>query len=427
MRHDRGRRKASRRPSIICRELLSSASISHTRRGVAMLDKLYREVFIGGQSVFCAGDVGDCAYLIEEGAVEIVVSEQGREQRIGLLSKGELFGEIALIDRQPRTATVRALERTVLIPIHRKLVEELLEKSDPILRHLLLTILERYRINQNHGATSADVQLTSQRNALKGEATQKLSLAHGITRALAQNEFELYYQPICSLADGRIAGFEALIRWHHPTDGLIPPMDFLWVAEQTGLIHELGLWTLERACRDWPELSRCTDYPVPFVSVNLSAIQLTGATLVDDVRSIIANHRMPPAQLKLELTETVMVEHPEVAQDILKRLMELGSQLALDDYGTGYSGLDHLQRYPIGTLKLDRAFIAPMLDSPQSMEIVRSSIELAHSLGMNVVAEGVETEAVSARLTALGCEFGQGWLFGKPLPLADNIARAQAR
>lgn len=392
-----------------------------------MLDKLYREVFIGGQSVFCAGDVGDCAYLIEEGAVEIVVSEQGREQRIGLLSKGELFGEIALIDRQPRTATVRALERTVLIPIHRKLVEELLEKSDPILRHLLLTILERYRINQNHGATSADVQLTSQRNALKGEATQKLSLAHGITRALAQNEFELYYQPICSLADGRIAGFEALIRWHHPTDGLIPPMDFLWVAEQTGLIHELGLWTLERACRDWPELSRCTDYPVPFVSVNLSAIQLTGATLVDDVRSIIANHRMPPAQLKLELTETVMVEHPEVAQDILKRLMELGSQLALDDYGTGYSGLDHLQRYPIGTLKLDRAFIAPMLDSPQSMEIVRSSIELAHSLGMNVVAEGVETEAVSARLTALGCEFGQGWLFGKPLPLADNIARAQAR
>jgi EAL domain-containing protein (putative c-di-GMP-specific phosphodiesterase class I) len=427
MRHDRGRRKASRRPSIICRELLSSASISHTRRGVAMLDKLYREVFIGGQSVFCAGDVGDCAYLIEEGAVEIVVSEQGREQRIGLLSMGELFGEIALIDRQPRTATVRALERTVLIPIHRKLVEELLEKSDPILRHLLLTILERYRINQNHGATSADDQLTSQRNALKGEATQKLSLAHGITRALAQNEFELYYQPICSLADGRIAGFEALIRWHHPTDGLIPPMDFLWVAEQTGLIHELGLWTLERACRDWPELSRCTDYPVPFVSVNLSAIQLTGATLVDDVRSIIANHRMPPAQLKLELTETVMVEHPEVAQDILKRLMELGSQLALDDYGTGYSGLDHLQRYPIGTLKLDRAFIAPMLDSPQSMEIVRSSIELAHSLGMNVVAEGVETEAVSARLTALGCEFGQGWLFGKPLPLADNIARAQAR
>lgn len=392
-----------------------------------MLDKLYREVFIGGQSVFCAGDVGDCAYLIEEGAVEIIAPNQDREQRIGLLSKGELFGEIALIDRQPRTATVRALERTVLVPIHRKLVEELLEKSDPILRHLLLTILERYRINQNHGATSADTRSTSQRNALKGEATQKLSLAHGIARALAQDEFELYYQPICSLSDGRIAGFEALIRWHHPTDGLVPPMDFLWIAEQTGQIRELGLWTLERACRDWPELSRCTDSPTPFVSVNLSAIQLTGATLVDDVRSIISRHHMPPAQLKLELTETVMVKQPEVAEDILKRLMELGSQLALDDYGTGYSGLDHLQRYPIGTLKLDRAFIAPMLDSPQSMEIVRSSIELAHSLGMNVVAEGVETEAVSARLAALGCEFGQGWLFGKPLPLGDNVARAKNR
>ena len=392
-----------------------------------MLDNLHREVFIGGQSVFCIGDVGDCAYLVEEGAVEIVSSNQGQEQRIGLLSKGELFGEIALIDRHPRTATVRAIERTVLIPIHRKLVEELLEKSDPILRHLLLTILERYRINQNHhDATPTDAHRTSQRNALKGEATQKLSLAHGITRALAQNEFELYYQPICSLTDRRIAGFEALIRWHHPTDGLIPPMDFLWIAEQTGLIRELGLWTLERACQDWPELRLCTDYPSPFVSVNLSAMQLTGATLVDDVRSIIARHHMPPAQLKLELTETVMVKQPEMAEDILNRLMELGSQLALDDYGTGYSGLDHLQRYPIGTLKLDRAFIAPMLDSPQSMEIVRSSIELAHSLGMNVVAEGVETEAVSTKLAALGCEFGQGWLYGKPLPLADNIARAQA-
>lgn len=389
-----------------------------------MLDKLYREVFIGGQNVFNAGDIGDCAYLIEEGAVEIIASDLGREQRIGLLGKGELFGEIALIDRQPRTATVRALERTVLIPIHRKLVEELLEKSDPILRHLLLTILERYRINQNHhGSPSADARQASQRIALKGEATQKLSLAHGITRALEQNEFELYYQPICTLADGRIAGFEALIRWNHPTDGLVPPMDFLWIAEQTGLIRELGLWTLERACRDWPELSRCTDHPAPFVSVNLSAMQLTGETLVEDVRAIIARHRMPPAQLKLELTETVMVKQPEVAEDILNRLMELGSHLALDDYGTGYSGLDHLQRYPIGTLKLDRAFIAPMLDAPQSMEIVRSSIELAHSLGMNVVAEGVETEAVSARLSALGCEFGQGWLFGKPLPLRDNLAR----
>lgn len=389
-----------------------------------MFDELDREVFSAGQRIFSNGDTGDCAYLIEDGTVEITLSDQGQEQRIGLLHQGEMFGEIALIDHQPRTATARAVEKSVLIPIRRKLVEGLLEKSDPILRHLLLVILERYRSNQHHHLPSSENATllppqTEGRKALKGEATQKLSLAHGITRALKNDEFDLFYQPICNLPDGRVAGFEALIRWHHPTDGLIPPMDFLWLAEQTGQICELGLWTLERACRDWEKLRQYTDYVHPFISVNLSATQLTGETLVDDVRSIITRHNVPTEQLKLELTETVMVEHPEVALGILNKLIELGSNLALDDYGTGYSGLDHLQRYPIGTLKIDRAFIAPMLESTQSMEIVRSSIALAHSLGMNVVAEGIETIDVSEQLLKMGCEFGQGWLFGKPLALHD--------
>lgn len=391
-----------------------------------MFDELDREIFGSGECIFSNGDAGDCAYLVEEGAVEIVAAKRGAEQRIGLLRKGEMFGEIALIDRQPRTATARAVERTTLIPIQRKLLEGLLEKSDPILRHLLAVILERYRSNQNHLAVpEKDSPLTEHqadlRNALKGEATQKLSLAHGITRALKYDEFELHYQPICSLSDGRVAGFEALIRWRHPTEGMTPPMDFLWLAEQTGQICELGLWTLERACRDWPTLRKFTEQENPFVSVNLSATQLTSETLVDDVRAIISRHGMPTTQLKLELTETVMVEHPEVARDVLNKLTELGSDLALDDYGTGYSGLDHLQRYPIGTLKIDRAFIAPMVKSEQSREIVRSSIALAHSLGMNVVAEGIETQEVRDALSGMGCEFGQGWHFGKPLALQDLV------
>lgn len=389
-----------------------------------MFDEFNREVFACGEQVFKEGDVGDCAYLIEEGSVEILVVEHGVERRVGLMCKGEMFGEVALIDYQPRTATVRVIEKAVLVPVRRKLVEELLEKSDPILRHLLLVILERFRGKQNKCSEPAATAKISpeqsiRRSALKGEVTQQLSLAHGITRALSNKEFQLYYQPICNLRDGRIAGFEALIRWHHPTDGVIPPDDFLWLAEQTGLIREIGLWTVERACCDWPTLKQYTDYESPFVSVNLSATQLTSETLVDDIKAIIARYNMPAAHLKLELTETVMVERPEIAQQILNKLVELGSSLALDDYGTGHSGLDHLQRYPVGTLKIDRAFVAPILESTQSSEIARSSIDLAHLLGMDVVAEGIETREVSAKLLEMKCDFGQGWLFGRPVALQD--------
>jgi len=189
------------------------------------------------------------------------------------------------------------------------------------------------------------------------------------------------------------------------------------------LIREIGLWTLERACRDWPTLRQCTNYEAPFVSVNLSAAQLANEILVEDVKGIIARHSMNVTELKLELTETVMVEHPELALKILNQLIELGSGLALDDYGTGHSGLNHLQRYPIGTLKIDRGFIAPILESAQSLEIVRSSVDLAHSLGMNVVAEGVEAEDVSAKLLEMGCDFGQGWHFGRPAALHDLAVR----
>ena len=406
----------------------ASAKLNQVGKQVMLFDKFDREVFTSGQQIFKYGDVGDCAYLIEEGMVEVLVVKQDKEHRIRLIGKGELFGEVSLIDYQPRTATVRAVERTVLVPIPRKLMEGLLEKSDPVLRHLLLVILERFR-NRNDGSalstasTIISPEQSKRHSIVKGEATQKLSLAHGMKRALAREEFQLYYQPICTLADGCVAGFEALIRWHHPTDGPMQPDDFLWIAEQTGLIHEIGLWTLERACRDWKTLRQFADYETPFVSVNLSPAQLSNEMLVDDVKAIMASQNINPAELKLELTETVMVEYPEIALRIMHRLIELGCSLALDDYGAGHSGLRHLQRYPLGTLKIDGAFVEPILASAQSLNIVRSSVALAHSLGMNVVAEGVETEGVRAKLLEMKCDFGQGWYFGRPATLQELVLR----
>ncbi len=393
-----------------------------------LFDEFDREIFSAGQEIFRCGDSGDCAYLVEEGAVEVLVDKEDGEHRIKLIGKNELFGEIALIDYQPRTATVRAVERTTLVPIPRKLMEGLLEQSDPVLRHVLLVILERFR-NRNEespatkSAEAIPPEQVVRRKALQGEATQKLALAHGMKRALIREEFDLFYQPICTLATGRVAGFEALIRWHHPKDGLIPPNDFLWVAEQTDLIHEVGLWTLERACRDWVALRRLTHCEKPFFSVNLSVAQLGNQNLVSDIRAIVKHQGINPEELKFELTETVMIAHPDRALHTMQELIKLGCNLALDDYGAGHSGLTNLQRYPISTLKIDRVFVGPIADSMQSLEIVRSSVALAHSLGMEVVAEGIETEEVAEMLKAIRCQYGQGWFFGRPAPLQDLVNR----
>jgi EAL domain-containing protein (putative c-di-GMP-specific phosphodiesterase class I) len=388
-----------------------------------MLNNLNREIYDIGEIIFKEGDAGDCAYLIEEGTIEISVLVDGQQLNVNKIGKKELFGEVALIDHQPRTATAKALEKSVLIIIQRALVNELLEKTDPIVRHLLLVVLDRYRNkrgnSQPHSTEQQLAEISTKRNSIRGEATHKLTLANDITRALSKDEFELHYQPICDLATTQVAGYEALIRWRHPTQGMMPPLDFLWLAEQTGQIREVGLWTLERACRDWSTLRKTTNTETPFVSVNLSPSQLTGERFVEDVKSIITRYKMPPTELKLELTETVIINNPEIALQLLLQLTELGSTLAIDDFGTGHSSLETLDRYPIGTLKVDRYFTSSMLASAQSREIVNSSIQLAHTLGMDVVAEGIEIEAVRTKLLELGCNYGQGWLFGRPVELKD--------
>ncbi len=382
-------------------------------QGDLELKNLHRENYPAGEVIFHEGDPGNSAYIIEEGCVEVSVSDSQRS-RIG---KGELFGEIALIDQLPRTATVRAIEDTVLIPIPRKLVNELLEKTDPVVRYLLLTILERYRSTRNQPAFDPARSALFQRDPARGAATQQLRLAHDIAQALREEQFEMFYQPICDLSSGRIAGYEALIRWHHPVDGIISPMDFIWVAEHTGQIREIGLWTLERACIDWPTLRQRIHHPKPFVSVNLSPSQLSGDGFVEEVKTLVSRHQMPAHELKLELTESVIINNPELALQLLSKLTETGSTLALDDFGTGHSGLDSLHRYPIGTMKIDRTFVGQMLSSPHSAKIIQASIDLAHSLKMDVVAEGIEIEDERLALLECGCDYGQGWLFGKPAPL----------
>ncbi len=391
-----------------------------------MLEHLNREVYVAGEIIFHEGQPGDFAYIVESGRVAIFTTAQGDENPVGHVGKGEIFGEIALLDAQLRSASAKSVEKTVLIPIQRKTVNTLLEKTDPIIRSLLLVVLERYRVNRSTVLISDEkeselkVNFSKNKDLLRGEVTQKLALAHDIALGLKHGQFVLYYQPICDLSTGHVAGYEALIRWNHPQNGIVSPLDFLWMAENTGQIIEIGKWTLERACRDWPILRQNTKHDLPFISVNLSPNQLAGDGLLTDLSSLLASYEIPANQLKLELTESIFINNPDQAFLLLSQLTTLGCSLALDDYGTGYSGLNSLQRYPIATMKIDRSFISTMLSSAQSNEIVSSSIKLAHSLGMNVVAEGIETEDIYRSLIEMKCDFGQGWYFGRPAALQSQ-------
>jgi EAL domain-containing protein (putative c-di-GMP-specific phosphodiesterase class I) len=234
--------------------------------------------------------------------------------------------------------------------------------------------------------------------------------------ALARQEIELHYQPIIRLADGSIAGFEALMRWRHPTRGLLSPGEFISVAEETGLIVPLGRYAVERAT---VELKRWQSYfPMAeplFCSVNVSARQLFRQEFFDDVVAMLRAEKPARLSLKLELTESVIMQNPDSTARALTRLKDAGAGLALDDFGTGFSSLAYLQRFPFDTVKIDRSFITDMARNEETPVILRAIIRLAHDLDMAVVAEGVETQSEATKLKSLNCEFAQGYLFGAPM------------
>lgn len=255
---------------------------------------------------------------------------------------------------------------------------------------------------------------------------QRLRLESDLRHVVARNELEAHYQPIVGLADGRLCGFEALLRWRHPERGLVSPEDFIPAAEDTGLIVPIGNWILREACRQmcaWEQ--EFPEYAGLMISVNLSARQCMQPDLVQDVRRIITETGLSAARLKLEITEGVVLDNSETVVAVLNDLRALGVQLGLDDFGTGYSALSYLRQFPFQTLKIDRSFVNAMHEDGNT-EIIRAIVSLATGLEMNVTAEGVETAEQVAYLKELDCEFGQGYYFHKPLTPADAHAILQA-
>jgi len=252
---------------------------------------------------------------------------------------------------------------------------------------------------------------------MHADVVAQLELETGLRGALARQEFSVHYQPILLLRTGRIVGFEALVRWRHPRRGLVYPLDFISVAEDTGLIIPMGHWILNEACRQLRSWQRrfAPDHPWS-MSVNLSARQFTEPDLVKTVKTVLTDTELDPRSLKLEITESMVMENIESATGILRKLKDMHVGLHLDDFGQGYSSLSYLHNFPIDALKVDRAFVGGMNVDDENVDIVRSIIALAHNLKIDVIAEGIETTAQLERLKTLNCQYGQGFLFAKPLP-----------
>jgi EAL domain-containing protein (putative c-di-GMP-specific phosphodiesterase class I) len=261
------------------------------------------------------------------------------------------------------------------------------------------------------------------RSEMHAVALDRLERESALRRGLERSELVLEYQPVVQLPSGRVKGFEALVRWQHPELGLLPPSQFVQLAEETGLVGELGRQVLVAAClqtRQWQ--IEHPDVPPLSIAVNVSPRQLQNDELVECVAATLAATGLPPSSLVLEITETVMMHDTDVTITRLEALKALGVRLAVDDFGTGYSSLSYLQRFPVDILKIDRAFVSSLGAETSEVSLAPAIVSLARTLHLEVVAEGVETEMQGEILAALGCDFAQGYYFARP----SNVSTIEA-
>ncbi|WP_185985232.1 sensor domain-containing phosphodiesterase [Aureimonas mangrovi] len=290
--------------------------------------------------------------------------------------------------------------------------------SDEVLKEAELAVYQAKRMGGD--------RVEAFRPAFKTVGSGRLELESDLRRAFARHELSLAFQPIIRLSDGQVAGFEALLRWDHPKRGFVSPAEFIPIAEKSGLIVQLGQFALDEAARrlsDWQKLSGRAGLTV---SVNISSRQLIRQDLLNDVRAVVKRYGIREESLKLELTESMVMDNPERSSQLLAQLREMGVGLSLDDFGTGYSSLAYLMQFPFDTLKIDQSFLRGDT-GPQRSIIVQSIVTMAHELGLAVVAEGVETEKDAARLKALKCEYVQSFMFAPPLAAEEARRLLQDR
>jgi len=335
---------------------------------------------------------------------------------------GDQFAMIILSEREPTrlVAFAETVRKTLRAPITFNDREIFLTASIGLAlsdsqTHRTEELVKDAELAMYHAKRIGGDRIEVFKPAMRARKTDRLTLESELRRALEREEITILYQPIVRLEDRSIAGFEALARWDHPKMGRMSPSEFISIAEEIGLIVDLGLFMLERTARQLSAWQRSIKRREPlFASVNVSSQQLLRQDLIHDLRTVLSRSALARGTLKLELTESLVMENPEHAAQLLTRMRELGAGLALDDFGTGHSSLAYLQRFPFDTIKIDKSFVR-MNNKGTRPVILRSIISLAHDLGMDVVAEGAETESDAIELYQLGCEYAQGFIFGEPM------------
>jgi diguanylate cyclase (GGDEF)-like protein/PAS domain S-box-containing protein len=335
---------------------------------------------------------------------------------------GDQFGLILLSEQDPPriTAFAETIRKTVRAPIAFNDREIFLTASiglalsDPQTQ-LTEEIIKDAELAMYHSKRIGGDRIDVYKAAMRARKTDRLTLESELRRAIERQEITILYQPIVRLDDRAIAGFEALARWDHPKLGRMSPNEFITIAEEIGLIVDLGTFVLDQTARQlaiWQRAMRARD-PI-FASVNVSSRQLLRHDLIHDIRTVLSRSSVARGTLKLELTESLVMENPEHAAQMLNRIRELGTGLSLDDFGTGHSSLAYLQRFPFDTIKIDQSFVRTTSRGTRPV-ILKSIIAMAHDLGMDVVAEGAETDSDAVELYQLGCEYAQGFAFGEPM------------
>lgn len=402
-----------------------------------MNQKQYRQFFSNGDIIFRRGDKPDYAYIIESGEVEISIEKDGNTVVLAVRQAGEIFGEMALIDNNPRTATAKALNGVELTVVTKDHIVSHLKNSDHVTNMIVSVILERFR----QTLTAIDPQvdtgdpsivmpvLPDSSDKIKhqySDAIDLIKLEKSMSDAVKNQEFILHFQPIVDLRTNTLAGFESLIRWYKGEGSLVYPGVFIEIAEKSGLIVQMGELILLKAMQTVGKMQKalaevCGPNNRLFISVNVSGYQLVYDNFLEKVDLFTKATDLSPEDLTMEITETVLIENPQKALTVLEGLKERGFSIALDDFGTGYSSLSYLHTYPIDKLKIDKSFIDEIETNESSKKIVRSIVNLADGLDISVICEGVENIGQSEIIKQIGCSHAQGFLFSPGMSETDAI------
>jgi EAL domain-containing protein (putative c-di-GMP-specific phosphodiesterase class I) len=393
-----------------------------------------KRTFKAGDIIMRQGETGSCAYIIEEGQVEILLEKpDGKIVPVATRGPGTIVGEMAIVDQAPRVATVKAIKDCKMIEITQEDFAIRLKTTDPVIQMISQVILARYRdtlkrvemFTHNDGGLPP-IEALERGYTAQTDVMASLKIANEFKEALENGQLEMHYQPIVDLAKGQVAGFEALMRWPHPS-GPISPGLFIPIAEKSGYIVTASKWALAESCRALKRIEAAVNPPRPlYMSVNFSSHDFAEEDFVKSVLGTIRDAGVKPNQIKLEITERLLIQQPETAKESLEACRKAGIGIYIDDFGTGYSSLSYLYYFPIETLKVDQSFIRVMNKEPRSMELVRSIIGLGKNLNMNVIAEGVENPEEASLLRSMGCDMAQGYYYAKPMPEAEVIKKLSA-